>query len=76
MDHVDELISTLACKRHEEYELGKKLECLEHELRSHGRAHDETTETINMEITALRRENEERTKENTELRKRLDILEV
>jgi hypothetical protein len=69
MNHVDELISTLACKRHEEHELNKKLDHLDCELRSLGGTPDEAHEAMNRETAALQTE-------NTELRKRIAILEV
>jgi hypothetical protein len=62
MNHVDELIATLACKRHEEYLLNKKLNHMDGELRSIGWVHDEATEALQ--------------RENAELRKRIAILEA
>jgi predicted RNase H-like nuclease (RuvC/YqgF family) len=71
MNHVDELIATLACKRHEEYELNKKLDHLDGELRSLGWVHDEAmplNKDVCVENMELRQEISERKKENAELR--------
>jgi predicted RNase H-like nuclease (RuvC/YqgF family) len=76
MNNVDELISTLACKRHEEHELGKKLECLEHELRSEGWAHDEAIGQLSEENAELRKDNDERRRVEQQLTNRIAILEA
>jgi ribosomal protein L16 Arg81 hydroxylase len=68
MNHVDDLISTLAKKRYEEFELSRDIQHLEQEMRSHECVTDECmTLRLRDECKQLRQENNKIVSTSTKL---------